>query len=629
MDPQNNNDTIDVHRIIGLIYSTAVDPEQWPDLLNALAGFVDSLNLQPDALEQNLNDSSSRLSDDASDPNATSLSSVLLSLPQLDQPDTSSLVTHPDTISSILLTHFRNALNVSQRLVAYEEQNEMVSSLLDRLPVAILVVDANCRIVQSNNLARKILQTGELLHTEDNRIVTRLEDTTALLQETVKHLSHSAPTELHDRMLMLEESHENSDSLMAYLSPIKGVSDYSLDHLQPDHSHVAILISRPKSQPFVLPQSFVDLYKLTRKESEIASLLIRGYNVLEISENQFISDHTVRSHIKALLNKTGLKRQSDLIRFVLSGPGEGMSKEPGLISNTFSRMGEGDEEVQTLQLADGRLLTFHEYGDPNGKPLIFLHSVRGCHIEIDTLIGNAASELGIRVIAPNRPGYGLSDPKKMETVLDYVDDIQALADALGLQHFSVAGYVLGGLFAKAIAHRLPERVERLLLISCGVRAETEEDYAGMIPLYKMSNKLARELPQVIRMLSMIMVRGMLRNPQRFLEQFATQLEPEEAKLFESAHFSTSIIKGLQHAAVQGSSHIGREVVLLNQPWGFDPAEIKVPVTLWHGEKDRHMPFILAKKLVAQIPGCHLQPVQDAGHFMAFPRIRQILEAFYS
>lgn len=623
-----NNKSNDVHSAIALIYSTAVDPEQWPDLLNALASFADNLNLQPGELEQGFSESQSRLTDDSTetpDAQVTSLSSVLQHLPLLSQADKSdSLALNPEDVTSVLLTHFKNALKVSQRLVAYEEQKDMVSSLLDRLPVAILVVDSNSHIVQSNNMARKILQSGDLVYQQDGCVAVRDASISTMLADTVSKLANSAPAELHDHMLMLDKGNDDSDSLMAYLSPIKGVSD-SLN----DHSNVAILISRPKSQPFVLPKSFMDLYGLTKKESEVASLLIRGYSAKEIAEIKFLSEHTVRSHIKALLAKTGLKRQTDLVRFVLSGPGEGMSVEQQAKSTAFNSMGEGDEGVQTLRLPDGRILTFREYGDINGRPLIFLHSVRGSHLEIANLAASAAADLGIRLIAPNRPGYGLSDPRKLNTVLDYVEDIEALADALELERFAVAGYVLGGLFAKAIAYHLPHRVERLLLISCGVHAETAEDYADMIPLYKMSNKLARELPQVIRMLSSIMVRGMLRNPERFLEQFATQLEPEEAALFESQSFADRIIKGLQHAAYQGSRHIGREVVLLNQPWGFDPADIEIPVTLWHGEKDRHMPYLLAKKLAAKIPDCQLRSVPDAGHFMAYSRMSSIFEDFYS
>ena len=619
---QKNYKSIDVHNTIALIYSTAVDPEQWPDLLNALASFADSLNLSSIDLEKSISDPQPRLSGDQTetlDAQGTTLSSVLHNLPLLDQAnDPATPAIKADDITAILLSHFKNALNVSQRLVAYEEQKDMVSSLLDHLPVAILVVDSTSHILQSNNLARKILKSGDLVYQQDECLAVRDPAISTQLHETISKLAKCAPADLHDRMLMLDKGNDDCDSLMAYLSPIKSASN-SLN----DHSQVAILISRPKSQPFVLPQSFIDLYGLTKKENEVASLLIRGYSAKEIAEKKFLSEHTVRSHIKALLSKTGLKRQTDLIRFVLSGPGE------GVISSKIKSMGDNDEAVKTLQLSDGRILTFREYGAANGRPLIFLHSVRGCHLEIENLAASAASDLGVRLIAPNRPGYGLSDPKQLDTVLDYVEDIAALADALKLERFDVAGYVLGGLFAKAVAYRLPHRVERLLLISCGVRAETTEDYSDMIPLYKMSNKLARELPQVIRMLSSIMVRGMLRNPERFLEQFATQLEPEEAALFESQIFEDRIIKGLQHAAYQGSRHIGQEVVLLNQPWGFDPTDIEIPVTLWHGEKDRHMPFILAKKLAGKIPDCQLQSIPDAGHFMAYSRMAAILEDFYS
>ncbi|MDH5660989.1 MAG: alpha/beta fold hydrolase, partial [Gammaproteobacteria bacterium] len=376
-------------------------------------------------------------------------------------------------------------------------------------------------------------------------------------------------------------------------------------------------------QPFILPESFVSLYGLTNKESEVTAYLARGYSIKEIAEQKYVSEHTVRTHVKAVMSKTGLRRQSDLLRFVLMGPDENNMAIDGPGRQILKQNAETETSSRSIMLPDGRRLTFQEYGDPNGTPMIFFHSVRGSQLEVENLASQAAYENGIRLIAPNRPGYGLSDPKHLDTVLDYINDVTALTDSLGLKTFDVGGYVLGGLFAKAVTWAMPERVNRLLLISCGVTAKTDEDYKNMIPLYKMSNKLARELPKVIRMLSPILVRGMLRNPAKFLEQFATQLEPKEAALFESSSFSDRIIKALQDAAYQGSRHIGREVVLLNQPWGFDPAEIRVPVTLWYGDRDRHMPIILGEKLASTIPNCKLKVVEGAGHFMAYRHMNKI------
>ena len=62
-------------------------------------------------------------------------------------------------------------------------------------------------------------------------------------------------------------------------------------------------------------------------------------------------------------------------------------------------------------------------------------------------------------------------------------------------------------------------------------------------------------------------------------------------------------------------------------WGFGPEEVEVPVQMWHGEEDRHVPFTLGKKFAEALPDGELIALPDAGHFMAYRNFDQILERF--
>ena len=72
---------------------------------------------------------------------------------------------------------------------------------------------------------------------------------------------------------------------------------------------------------------------------------------------------------------------------------------------------------------------------------------------------------GVRRITVDRPGVGFSDPHPGRTLLDWPDDVCALADALGLDTFAVLGTSGGGPYAAACAYALPERVTRAVLVS--------------------------------------------------------------------------------------------------------------------------------------------------------------------
>jgi len=80
-----------------------------------------------------------------------------------------------------------------------------------------------------------------------------------------------------------------------------------------------------------------------------------------------------------------------------------------------------------LALPDGRSLAYAEFGDPDGRPVLFFHATPG-----------------VRLIAPDRPGVGRSTPQPHRRLLDWPDDVRHLADALGLERFAVVGFSNGG-----------------------------------------------------------------------------------------------------------------------------------------------------------------------------------------
>src|SRR5690242_4253772 len=95
-------------------------------------------------------------------------------------------------------------------------------------------------------------------------------------------------------------------------------------------------------------------------------------------------------------------------------------------------------ENNQIRLKDGRKLGYAEYGDPKGKPLFFFHGFPTSRFHAKRT-DQAAKELGIRVIAPDRPGFGLSDFQIGRTLLDFPDDVLELANYLGIKKFVVEG----------------------------------------------------------------------------------------------------------------------------------------------------------------------------------------------
>src|SRR5215472_6981947 len=121
---------------------------------------------------------------------------------------------------------------------------------------------------------------------------------------------------------------------------------------------------------------------------------------------------------------------------------------------------------ETIRLADGRALGFAEYGDPNGAPLFFFHGLWASRLTSHP-DHEIARSLGVRLITMDRPGIGCSAPKPGRRLIDWPEDVAALADALQLQRFAILGWSGGGAYALACASRIPERLTAVGLASGG------------------------------------------------------------------------------------------------------------------------------------------------------------------
>lgn len=110
-----------------------------------------------------------------------------------------------------------------------------------------------------------------------------------------------------------------------------------------------------------------------------------------------------------------------------------------------------------MTLKDGRTLGYAEYGESTGTPVIGFHGMPGSRLVMKS-VEKAALAARARIIAPDRPGYGLSQPDKHGTLLGYVDDIVELADTLKIDRFAVMGVSGGGPYPLACAYKIPQRV---------------------------------------------------------------------------------------------------------------------------------------------------------------------------
>ena len=103
-----------------------------------------------------------------------------------------------------------------------------------------------------------------------------------------------------------------------------------------------------------------------------------------------------------------------------------------------------------LDVSGGRTLGFTEIGSSDAPVAFYFHGAPGGRLELATF-DDAFAAVGVRVVTPDRPGYGTSTPQPGRTTAAWADDVAALADHLGVDRFAVMGLSSGGPYAVACA----------------------------------------------------------------------------------------------------------------------------------------------------------------------------------
>ncbi len=150
-----------------------------------------------------------------------------------------------------------------------------------------------------------------------------------------------------------------------------------------------------------------------------------------------------------------------------------------------------------LTLPDGRVVGWATYGDPRGRPVVGVHGSPDSHV-IWQLFDDVAQEHELRLIAIDRPGFGLSDSQPGRGVLDWPHDLEQVADRLGVAQFPVVAISGGAAYAAAAAWTIPERVTGLGLFSVIGPLDHEGATDGTNRPVRATFWLARNAPWALR-----------------------------------------------------------------------------------------------------------------------------------
>ena len=575
--------------LIELIYKSVENPELWPKLLSKLNKIA----------TQNI-----------------------------DTHDTSTEVLPEYNSSHIeqLRPHFLRALELSQKLFNTKKERDSLSGILERLPIGVILVNHEQRPVGLNAHARKFLQHSNILTVKNGKLITTSDNSSS------KKLSRMIAAATMPKLPYSTDSDEISESILLkteHLPPCSiFVTPHSCSNSLSSESIAALYISSSDIRQSISVDKLTATYSLTLAEARLLQQLVnQSHSLTEAATALGLSKHTVRTQMKAVLEKTECHSQTEVVKKILTGPSAMVGSE-NIVAPTqnvqplvFSK--NGCEQVyKVISTFDKRLLEYTEFGDPDGTPLIYLHGILHSRKQFHPF-SSYAEEHGIRIIAPERPGFGQSSRLSNGSLCSYASDIRQLSDMLGLEEFFLFGDGHGAPAALACANQMPERTIRAAVTGC-MPDPAFESMETLLPFDRRLLTMAKSTPQsILYPFSKIILKSLTKDNNYFnlmADEFGSADKliistPEHREIFQES------MENISQENIDGfiDDYYARLI-----PWDFKLQQTQPKIHFWHGADDRYSSIKSLNKITACLPNCQTHILKEHGRYLFFSHIDEIL-----
>lgn len=276
-----------------------------------------------------------------------------------------------------------------------------------------------------------------------------------------------------------------------------------------------------------------------------------------------------------------------------------------------------------VRRGDGGVIAVEVVGDRAATPVLLCHGLADCRLAAQWF-EQAARELGLCIIAPDRPGIGGSDRHHLDRLADWTGDAALVLDGLRVDSAALLGVSGGGPFAAAVAARIPSRVRSLMLVAPLGLPSWPAD--GMAAGEQFALTLATRSPEFGGW-SLDRLAALARRwPQLFLQLAATAQPEADIRALQQPSVRESFLTCYLEAFRHGSWGVAQDLRVLTRPWGFDLGSIQVPTQVHHGDADTTVPLQHARLYAEAIPGARLQVHRGHGHFSILDKPQAILAA---
>ena len=415
---------------------------------------------------------------------------------------------------------------------------------------------------------------------------------------------------------------EDDGPCFAYVTPARalpGVADAAAIELADDDQAYALIFPAVK-ETGKLWSSIRESFGLTPAELRLARKLRDGRSLKEAADELEVSVNTLRNQLRAIFDKMGLKRQSDLIRALtqLSSVASAIETQtPALVPTA----GADAPPVTAITLKDGRRLAYRDYGDPASRAVLIFHEGLGSSLLPPGALA-LAQDLNLRLICAERPGYGQSDPSPDYSFDSVAEDMVELCDRLRLEEVRIGAILSGAPSALQTAIRLGSRAAGVMLCSGRPpRPASEIRTRNALTLFRTR---IENNPWVIETFYAILRLRM--SPQlvdRIVRGSAVNSPGDTAYFTENPYVASYIATYVAEALARTSRGAADEMKAFRRAQNLTVADLNCPLVVWHGDQDVFAPLSDLLDYLGDKP-CEVRVIPGIGHLLALKHWDEVL-----
>jgi len=609
-----SNDLSDEDQLINLIYSFANKKDEWFNLLLSLSNCI----------------------------------SLSQSLPK----------DHPyQDISERLLAHLKNAIKISTRLNSSAKAFDNVeledadtgnqssrakrikaASILNHIPIGAGIIDETGRVVEINQRARDLIENSTEWQLQHNYLQAQYINLTGELESLTSSDTSFISVPFNKNQEQQTKNRKNEDKHIdinsIHITTIPNQEPTNSDSAESNKINQQFYFCFHTSKPdLVCTNSLKQHYQLTETEALVVATLVQEVSSQKVATKLKLKEATIRGHLSSIYLKFNVKRKPELIRIVLL---HSLFDRPKIDINGHANLrvvATNNEQSSAIYLRDGRKLSYTDHkkvGQPGAKTetILLLHNVMGSGLELPPGSEQLLTKLNIRIIIPERPGYGDSDPHPNRTHKDWCNDVEELLNTLKVDKIKVIAHSIGGVYALALAEFLPDRVERIAMVNTVTR---QSDMREAKPVPVLVTAVFQSIRFAPFLLEPIFKMAVGKSIEHFYEQQLSYIRPTEEgraadiNLLKTQRYREYSISNLKQSAKQGISIWANELKLSFSELCFEVTNTEMEYQFWHGDHDDVVSVHAALRLARDVNTQKFNRITNETHFLFSRHFNQVVE----